>query len=51
MQKLFGLLPSGCYNSYTMLQERISALDKQRLDDGEVSIADLIDKYFAYLFI
>ena len=36
------------YNA-TMLSERISTLDKQRLDDGEVSIADLIDKYFAYL--
>lgn len=33
----------------TKHEERISALDKQRLDDGEVSIADWIGKYFAYL--
>jgi len=31
------------------LRERISPLDKQRLDDGELSTTDLVNKYFAYL--
>lgn len=31
------------------LSERITPLDKKRLDDSELSLADLVRKYFAYL--
>lgn len=36
-------------HSGEQLSERISPLDKKRLEEGEISLTDLVHKYFAYV--
>lgn len=37
------------YKGSHQVRDRLAATDKRRLDDGEISLADLAYKYFAYL--
>ncbi len=37
------------YNDSISVRDRISTTDKKRLEDGEISLQDLIFKHFAYL--